>query len=109
MSRPRSYRAGASIPGRVGPTWDESEAAYPIAPRAPEAAPNVCVIVLDDCGYGWAEPFGGLVETPTMMALAEAGLRYTNFHTTPLCSPTRACVLSGRNCHSVGMGTVADF
>lgn len=66
-------------------------------PKAPEGSPNVLFIVWDDVGFGAMEPFGGLIETPVLNRLAENGLRYTQFHTTALCSPTRAAMLTGRN------------
>ncbi|MBO9701036.1 MAG: sulfatase-like hydrolase/transferase [Sporocytophaga sp.] len=71
---------------------------------APEGAPNVVLILLDDVGYGAISTFGGLINTPNLDTLANNGLRYTNFHTTGICSPTRAALLTGRNHHSVGMG-----
>lgn len=74
------------------------------ADRPAPAAPNVLWILLDDVGYGASTTFGGLVETPHLDALAAQGLRYTNFHTTAICSPTRAALLTGRNHHSVGLG-----
>jgi arylsulfatase len=77
--------------------------------KAPAGAPNILYIVLDDVGFGWADTFGGLVNTPNITRLADNGLRYTNFHTAALCSPTRACLLTGRNHHSVGMGSVAEL
>ena len=77
----------------------------PIEPlRPPEGAPNVLVILLDDVGFGASSAFGGPCETPTAERLAADGLKYTRFHTTALCSPTRAALLSGRNHHTVGMG-----
>ena len=69
-----------------------------------EGAPNVVWILLDDVGYGAISTFGGLIKTPTLDSLANNGLRYTNFHTTAICSPTRAALLTGRNSHSVHMG-----
>lgn len=72
--------------------------------KASEGAPNVVLILLDDVGYGAISAFGGLVNTPNLDALANNGLRYTNFHTAGICSPTRASLLTGRNHHSVGMG-----
>ena len=72
--------------------------------KTPERAPNVVLILLDDVGYGAISPFGGLINTPNFEALANNGLRYTNFHTTGICSPTRAALMTGRNHHSVGMG-----
>lgn len=73
-------------------------------PKAPNGAPNVVIIMLDDVGYSTASTFGGLAETPVMDQLAAGGLRYTNFHTTGLCAPSRAALLTGRNHHSVNMG-----
>ncbi|MDB5257996.1 MAG: arylsulfatase [Chitinophagaceae bacterium] len=72
--------------------------------KAPAGAPNVVLILIDDVGFGATSTFGGLVNTPTFDALANNGLRYTNFHTTGICSPTRSAMLTGRNHHSVGMG-----
>jgi arylsulfatase A-like enzyme len=72
--------------------------------KAPTGAPNVVLILIDDVGFGATSTFGGLVNTPTFDALANNGLRYTNFHTTGICSPTRSALLTGRNHHSVGMG-----
>ncbi len=80
-----------------------------LSPRAPEGAPNVLVVCWDDVGYGTMDAFGGPVETPTMRKIAERGVRYSNFHTTALCSPTRACLLTGRNATSNGMATIAEF
>jgi arylsulfatase len=82
----------------------------PIKPlRPPEGAPNVLVVLLDDVGFGAAGTFGGPANTPTMDRLAENGLRYTRFHTTSLCAPTRAALLSGRNHHTVGMGVIGEL
>lgn len=82
---------------------------YPGAPQAPQGAPNVIVIMTDDVGYASASTFGGVIPTPTMDRLAANGLRYANFHTTGLCSPSRAALLTGRNHHAVGTGTVSDL
>lgn len=82
----------------------------PIVPlRPPSGAPNVLIILLDDVGFGAASAFGGPVQTPNAERLAATGLKYTRFHTTALCSPSRAALLTGRNHHSVGMGSVADL
>ncbi|HEY9290692.1 MAG TPA: arylsulfatase [Microlunatus sp.] len=82
----------------------------PIVPlRPPEGAPNVLIVLIDDCGFGASSAFGGPVQTPTFARLAADGLRYTRFHTTALCSPTRAALLSGRNHHSVGMGGITEI
>ncbi|MCK9485482.1 MAG: arylsulfatase [Dehalococcoidia bacterium] len=87
------------------------EATYPrIEPvRPPEGAPNILLVLLDDAGFGSSSAFGGPCRTPTFERLAANGLRYTRFHTTAICSPTRQAMLTGRNHHSVGMGTVADM
>jgi arylsulfatase len=77
-------------------------------PIAPEGAPNVLYIVLDDVGFSAMEPFGGLIETPNINRLAERGLTYTNFHTTALCSPTRSCLLTGRNHTRNGMAVITE-
>lgn len=80
-----------------------------LAPKAPAQAPNVVFIVWDDVGYGTMDSFGGPVRTPTMTRIAEQGVKYANFHTTALCSPTRASLLTGRNATSNGMATIAEF
>jgi arylsulfatase A-like enzyme len=77
-------------------------------PTAPEGAPNVLYIVWDDVGFAAMEPWGGLIETPTMNRLAESGLTYTNMHTTALCSPTRACLMTGRNHTTNGMACITE-
>jgi arylsulfatase A-like enzyme len=82
----------------------------PIRPlRPPAGAPNVLIILLDDVGFGASSAFGGPCRTPTAERLAAAGLKYTRFHTTALCSPTRAAMLSGRNHHAVGMGGITEI
>jgi len=82
----------------------------PIEPlRPPEGAPNVLVVLLDDTGFGASSVFGGPVSTPTFERLAAAGLSYTRFHTTALCSPTRQALLTGRNHHTVGMGGITEI
>ena len=75
----------------------------------PKGAPNVLLIMTDDMGYGVSSTFGGVIPTPTMDRLAEAGLRYTHFHSTALCSPTRAALITGRNHHSVGYGVIGEL
>src|SRR6266481_5165218 len=76
----------------------------PIEPlRPPQGAPNVLIVLLDDVGFGASSVFGGPCQTPTAERLAAEGLRYTRFHTTALCSPSRAALLTGRNHHTVGM------
>jgi arylsulfatase len=82
----------------------------PIEPlRPPKGAPNVLIILLDDVGFGASSAFGGPIHTPTAERLAANGLKYTRFHTTALCSPTRQALLTGRNHHSVGMASITEF
>lgn len=83
-------------------------AAWPQAPATPAGAPNVVLILLDDTGFGASSTFGGPAETPELDRLAARGLKYNRFHVTPICSPTRAALLSGRNSHRVGFGRVVD-
>ena len=80
-----------------------------LAPRAPEGAPNVLLIAWDDVGFSTMDAFGGPVEMPTMQRIADLGVKFSNFHTTALCSPTRASLLTGRNATTNGMATVAEF
>ncbi len=80
-----------------------------LSPKARDGAPNVLFIAWDDVGYGTMDTFGGPVETPTMTRIADQGVKYANFHTTALCSPTRASLLTGRNATSNGMATIAEF
>jgi arylsulfatase A-like enzyme len=89
---------------------DPETAFPPIVPlRPPAGAPNVLIVLLDDVGFGASSAFGGPVHTPTAERLSSAGLRYTRFHTTALCSPTRAALLSGRNHHTVGMRGITEI
>jgi arylsulfatase len=91
--------------GKIGKTLKDSEPYWP-QPVAPgEDAPNVLVWLIDDMGFGHASPFGGLTPTPTLERLAANGLRFNNFHTTALCSPSRAAIAAGRNHHRIGMGS----
>jgi len=94
--------------GVIGRTAGESTPWWPEPVRAREGAPNVVYIVLDDVGFGQLSAFGGLCETPNLDRLAGGGLRYRNFHTTALCSPTRTCLLTGRNHHSNGMASIVE-
>jgi arylsulfatase len=75
----------------------------------PKGAPNVLLIMTDDQGYGVCSTFGGVIPTPAMDRIAKAGLRYTQFHSTALCSPTRAAIITGRNHHSVGYGVIGEM
>src|SRR5437016_1093381 len=82
----------------------------PIRPlRPPDGAPNILLVLLDDVGFGASSAFGGPCNTPTFERLASEGLRYTRFHTTALCSPTRAALISGRNHHAVGMRGITEM
>ena len=115
MSSDRHARSMLPIPDRPAPgltTYDakDPDTAYPpIQPLLPpEGAPNVLVILLDDVGFGASSAFGGPCETPNAERLAGGGLRYNRFHTTALCAPTRQALLTGRNHHSVGMGSITE-
>ncbi len=90
-------------------TYHDATPWWPDPPAAPAGAPNVVLIVLDDVGFSDLGCYGSEIDTPAIDRLADEGLRYTAFHTTALCSPTRACLLTGRNHHAVGMGVVANW
>jgi arylsulfatase len=109
MSAPRTYHDGEPFPGRVGLTIADSDPAWPVSRRAPDGAPNVVLVVLDDVGFAQLGCFGSDIATPAFDALAAAGLRYRSFHTTAMCSPTRACLLTGRNHHTCAMGGITDM
>jgi arylsulfatase len=98
MNRTTTARVPEEFPD---PSWPEG-------PQAPTGAPNVIVVLTDDVGYGASSTFGGPIATPTLDSLASAGLRYTRFHTTAMCSPTRAALLTGRQHHSVGFGRLTE-
>ena len=93
--------------GMIRRTIDESQASW--IDEAKSERPNVVVIVLDDVGYSQLGCYGSSIDTPALDRIAEQGLRYANFHVTPLCSPTRACLLTGRNHHAVGVGRVTEM
>ncbi len=97
--------------GTIGRTIDASVADWTInmTPRPPEGAPNVLLVLIDDAGFGNPSTFGGPAQTPAMTRVAEQGLRYNSFHVTALCSPTRAALLTGRNHHTVGFGSIGEF
>ena len=103
------YPSGASFPGVIGRTADESTPAWPAPVRAPKDAPNVLFIVLDDTGFGQLGCYGSPIATPNLDRLAERGLRYNNMHTTALCSPSRSCVITGRNHHSNAMACITEM
>jgi arylsulfatase A-like enzyme len=105
----RTYHDDDPFPGRVGLTLAESEPAWPISRRAPDGAANVVLIVLDDVGFAQLGCYGSDIATPAFDRLAATGLRYRSFHTTAMCSPTRACLLTGRNHHTCAMGGITDL
>ncbi|MGB0383997.1 MAG: arylsulfatase [Ardenticatenaceae bacterium] len=92
----------------MGRTIDQSVPAWPTPRRAEKGAPNVLYIVLDDVGFGQLGCYGSPIKTPNIDGLAEGGLRYNNMHTTAICSPSRACMLTGRNHHSNGMASIIE-
>jgi Sulfatase len=95
--------------GQVGRTYQDSDpATFPQIVRAPKGAPNIVLILLDDVGFGQFNVFGGGVSSPNMEKLAAQGLRYNRFHTTALCSPTRAALITGRNHHMSGNGSITE-
>ena len=101
--------ASIEFGGKIGNDWRDSEPWWPPLPTPPEGAPNVVLIVLDDVGFAQLGCYGSDIATPVIDGVAAEGARLTNFHTTALCSPTRACLLTGRNHHRSGMGRVADL
>jgi arylsulfatase len=100
--------AAPKFGGVLRPKEEESKAWWPPQIRPPKGAPNVLLIMTDDVGFGAPSTFGGVIPTPTLDRIAKAGLRYTAFHSTALCSPTRAALITGRNHHSVHSGTVVE-
>ena len=95
--------------GRIGRTIADSTPHWPAGPRPPECAPNILVVLFDDTGFSDFGCYGSSIKTPTIDRLAAEGLRYTGLHTTAMCSTTRAALLTGRNPHSVGVGSLANF
>ena len=109
-------RSALPIPDRTfggvaGRTLKDSVADWMMIPgaKAPEGAPNVLLVIIDDAGYGAIETFGGPVASPAFTRVQQAGLTYNRFHVTAVCSPTRAALLTGRNQHRVGFGSIAEF
>lgn len=99
----------AAFGGIIGKTYRESTPWWPAPLRPPGKAPNIVFVVLDDVGFADLACYGSEIPTPHMDHLAAGGLRYNNFHVTSMCSPTRACLLTGRNAHAVGMGIIAEW
>lgn len=95
--------------GKINPSPEDSVPQWPKRLTPPKGAPNIVLILLDDAGFAATSTFGGLAQTPTLTKLAKEGLRYNRFHTTAVCSPTRAALLSGRNPHQVGYGGTAEL
>jgi len=95
--------------GQINLNALQSKPAWPARVVPPRGAPNILLIMTDDVGFGAPSTFGGVIPTPTMDRIAANGLRYTNFHTTSLCSPTRGALLTGRNHHSVGFGVISEL
>ncbi|MFN3150519.1 arylsulfatase [Bremerella sp.] len=95
--------------GKIGKTYKESEAVWQRPVAAPKGAPNVIVILLDDVGFGQTSTFGGLIPTPNLDKLAAQGLKYNRFHTTAICGPSRAALLTGRNHHECGNGFLMEW
>lgn len=102
------YKPGSAFNGLVGRTADQSSPAWPQPKRAKDGSPNVLFLILDDTGYGQLGCYGSPIETPNLDTLAANGLLYRNMHTTALCSPTRTCILTGRNHHSNAMAAITE-
>ncbi|MES2223228.1 MAG: arylsulfatase [Acidobacteriota bacterium] len=95
--------------GKIGRTVKDSTPDFPKGLEAPDGAPNVLLILMDDVGFGASSTFGGPIDTPNFQRLADNGLRYNMFHTTALCSPSRAALITGRNHHSVASGVITEM
>jgi len=113
---PQPARTLLPIPerGHVGlTTYDAKDPDTSFPPiesvRPPSGAPNVLILMIDDCGFGASSAFGGPCNTPNTIRIADNGLKFNRFHTTALCSPTRAALLTGRNHHAVGMGGITEI
>jgi arylsulfatase len=98
-----------TFPGKIGTTYQDSTPHWPDAASPPKGAPNILVVLFDDVGFSDFGCYGSPIDTPAIDAIAARGLRYSGFHTTAMCSTTRAALLTGRNHHSVGMGCLANF
>ncbi len=103
------YQPGTTFPGVIGRTTDESSPAWPQPLRAVPGTPNVLMIVLDDTGFGQLGCYGSPIATPNLDALASGGLLYNNMHTTALCSPSRSCILTGRNHHANATAAINEL
>src|SRR5882724_497906 len=96
---------GQEFKGKIAKSYAESVEWWPESPKPKPGTPNVLIILLDDVGYAHLGPYGGLISTPNIDKLAADGLVYNNFHTTALCSPSRASLMAGRNPHKIGLGS----
>lgn len=103
------YEPGTTFPGVIGRTTDESTPAWPRPLRARPGAPNVMMIVLDDTGFGQLGCYGSPIATPNLDSLAAGGLLYSNMRSTALCSPSRSCIITGRNHHANAMAAINEF
>ncbi len=107
QSNPKT-KAVEGFGGVIAEKYEDSKEWWAPEKRPPDGAPNVLIFLLDDVGFAQlGQSFGGLIETPNIDRLAENGLRYNNFHTTALCSPSRATLMAGRNTQSIGLGSHA--
>ena len=104
----KEYKPGTAFNGVVGRTFDVSSPAWPAPLRAKDGAPNVLFIVQDDTGFGHLGCYGSPIATPNTDQLAKDGLLFNNMHTTALCSPSRSCILTGRNHHSNAMSCITE-
>jgi arylsulfatase A-like enzyme len=102
-------RPDPEFKGKIAETFNDATPTFPQPVKAAKGSPNVLIILTDDTGFGMASTFGGPVPTPTLERLARNGLKYNRFHTTALCSPTRAALLAGRNHHSCGTGVIIEM
>jgi len=107
LSQSASSEASPEFKGKIAKRYEDSVEWWPAPIEPPAGAPNVIIFLLDDTGFAQIGSFGGLIETPVIDQLANDGLRYNNFHTTALCSPSRASLMAGRNPHSIGLGSHA--
>ena len=109
MPETSSSKANPALQAHIGRTIADSRPHWPPAPQRPEGAPNILLVLFDDVGFSDFACYGSSIRTPNIDALAGQGLRYTGFHTTAMCSTTRAALLTGRNHHAVGVGCLANF
>ena len=105
----KTYPEGSAFSGHIARTSAQSQPAWPMPARPGKGSPNVLVLLLDDVGFAQLGCYGSTIRTPHMDRLASGGLRYSDFHTTAICSPTRACLLTGRKHHSNGVGIIQEM